>query len=423
MKILCKALFSSRNYHAERATKGFKSFVVPQKPPRSAVVQLQYENGDHLGYANCIRLFSGENALVTAEHCVEGAWAHSKKTGNRLPLSTFTPLHVSKSLDFALLVGPPNWEGLLGVKGAHFVTADKLGRGNASFFALDDGEWVMSSAQVDGTMGKFATVLCNTEDGHSGTGMWSGKSLLGIHLGHPKDDNLNFNLMAPIIPIPGLTEPMYVFESSKPQGRVFSEELIDEMVREFIRTDPIINFKSITGKNWADYEEEKAEPSKGKEPVTEAPTTQPLNTDAAAPAKTTATSNTPAEGITEPRKMMEQIIEAMVKRINLESLEQKIIAQVAGSALKRAPMRRRRGKRGGRSNQKTSPPTSTQPTTGTKDKVTSPASARAAEPHNITPPGLSLRPNGGKGYAPSSQNWRQKPLASAGPKPAQRQNA
>jgi hypothetical protein len=121
--------------------------------------------------------------------------------------------------------------------------------------------------------------------------------------------------------------------------------------------------------------------------------------------------------------MMEQIIEAMVKRINLESLEKKIIAQVAEGALKRAPKRRRRGKRGGRNNQKISPPTSTPTTSGTKDKVMSPASVRAAEPHSTTTPSLNLRPNGGKGYAPNSQNWRQKPLVSAGPKPAQKQNA
>ncbi|UKD40709.1 P1-P2 [Tobacco polerovirus 1] len=256
-KLIWRAAFSKKNYKDEKAVEGFRSFVVPQKPPKSAVIELQHENGSHLGYANCIRLYSGENALVTAEHCLQGAYAASMKTGNRIPMSSFIPIYKSNPRDIAIMAGPPNWEGLLAVKGASFQTADKIGRGPASFFTLEKGEWMCNNAQIDGSHDKFVTVLCNTEAGCSGTGFWSSKTLLGVLKGYPLEEGCNYNVISVIPSIPGLTSPNYVFESTTIRGRVFSSEAIEEMereAREAVRK--LLSFKSQTGKNWADYSDD-----------------------------------------------------------------------------------------------------------------------------------------------------------------------
>nr|AHA43783.1 RNA-dependent RNA polymerase [Potato leafroll virus] len=253
LKIIWRAAFSKRNYKNERAVEGYKGFSVPQKPPKSAVIELQHENGSHLGYANCIRLYSGENALVTAEHCLEGAFATSLKTGNRIPMSTFFPIFKSARNDISILVGPPNWEGLLSVKGAHFITADKIGKGPASFYTLEKGEWMCHSATIDGAHHQFVSVLCNTGPGYSGTGFWSSKNLLGVLKGFPLEEECNYNVMSVIPSIPGITSPNYVFESTAVKGRVFSDEAVKELEREASEAvKKLARFKSLTGKNWAD---------------------------------------------------------------------------------------------------------------------------------------------------------------------------
>ncbi|ULN99194.1 RNA dependent RNA polymerase RdRp P1-P2 [Pterostylis polerovirus] len=228
----------------EKAVEGYRSFTVNMKPPKSAVLQLIYEKGDHAGYANCIRLYNGENALITAYHngvdlTVVG------KTGNKIPLSQFKELFAHPPTDIRILVGPPNWEGCLGCKGAHFTTGDRVGKCPASFFTLYDGDWQSNSAQIVGSFDKYATVLSNTDFGDSGTGYYNGKTLLGIHKGHPATGE-NFNLMAVIPPIPGLTTPRFVYETTMPQGRIFSDEMV-KMLHD------LKNFKPIGGGlSWAE---------------------------------------------------------------------------------------------------------------------------------------------------------------------------
>lgn len=444
LKIIWRAAFSKRNYKNERAVEGYKGFSVPQKPPKSAVIELQHENGSHLGYANCIRLYSGENALVTAEHCLEGAFATSLKTGNRIPMSTFFPIFKSARNDISILVGPPNWEGLLSVKGAHFITADKIGKGPASFYTLEKGEWMCHSATIDGAHHQFVSVLCNTGPGYSGTGFWSSKNLLGVLKGFPLEEECNYNVMSVIPSIPGITSPNYVFESTAVKGRVFSDEAVKELEREASEAvKKLARFKSLTGKNWADdYDSdedyglereaatnapaektaqtnsaEKTAPSTSAEKT--APTNKPLNGQAAPSAKTNGNSDIPDAATSAPPmdKMVEQIITAMVGRINLSEIEEKIVSRVSQKALQK-PKQKKRGRRGGKNKLNSSPPTSTQSTSGAPKKEAAPqASGSAGTSRATTTPAPEAKPSGGKNSAKFIPSWRRKQQDSAGQKP------
>nr|QYA58813.1 P1 [Potato leafroll virus] len=444
LKIIWRAAFSKRNYKNEKAVEGYKGFSVPQKPPKSAVIELQHENGSHLGYANCIRLYSGENALVTAEHCLEGAFATSLKTGNRIPMSTFFPIFKSTRNDISILVGPPNWEGLLSVKGAHFITADKIGKGPASFYTLEKGEWMCHSATIDGAHHQFVSVLCNTGPGYSGTGFWSSKNLLGVLKGFPLEEECNYNVMSVIPSIPGITSPNYVFESTAVKGRVFSDEAVKELEREASEAvKKLARFKSLTGKNWADdYDSdedyglereaatnapaektaqtnsaEKTAPSTPAEKT--APTNKPLNGQAAPSAKTNGNSDIPDVATSAPPmdKMVEQIITAMVGRINLSEIEEKIVSRVSQKALQK-PKQKKRGRRGGKNKLNSSPPTSTQSTGGAPKKEAAPqASGSAGTSRATTTPAPGAKPSGGKNSAKFIPSWRRKQQDSAGQKP------
>nr|AAL77922.1 polyprotein [Potato leafroll virus] len=444
LKIIWRAAFSKRNYKNERAVEGYKGFSVPQKPPKSAVIELQHENGSHLGYANCIRLYSGENALVTAEHCLEGAFATSLKTGNRIPMSTFFPIFKSARNDISILVGPPNWEGLLSVKGAHFITADKIGKGPASFYTLEKGEWMCHSATIDGAHHQFVSVLCNTGPGYSGTGFWSSKNLLGVLKGFPLEEECNYNVM-PVIPsIPGITSPNYGFESTAVKGRVFSDEAVKELEREASEAvKKLAKFKSLTGKNWADDYDSDEDYGLEREAATNAPaektaqtnsaektapstsaektalTNKPLNGQAAPSAKTNGNSDIPDVATSAPPmdKMVEQIITAMVGRINLTEIEEKIVSRVSQRALLK-PKQKKRGRRGGKNKLNSSPPTSTQSTSGAPRKeAASQASGSADTSRATTTPAPEAKPSGDKNSAKFIPSWRRKQQDSAGQKP------
>nr|AYA73303.1 polyprotein [Potato leafroll virus] len=444
LKIIWRAAFSKRNYKNERAVEGYKGFSVPQKPPKSAVIELQHENGSHLGYANCIRLYSGENALVTAEHCLEGAFATSLKTGNRIPMSTFFPIFKSARNDISILVGPPNWEGLLSVKGAHFITADKIGKGPASFYTLEKGEWMCHSATIDGAHHQFVSVLCNTGPGYSGTGFWSSKNLLGVLKGFPLEEECNYNVMSVIPSIPGITSPNYVFESTAVKGRVFSDEAVKELEREASEAvKKLARFKSLTGKNWADDYDSDEDYGLEREAATNAPaektaqtnsaektapstsaeetaqTNKPLNGQAAPSAKTNGNSDIPDAATSAPPmdKMVEQIITAMVGRINLSEIEEKIVSRVSQKALQK-PKQKKRGRRGGKNKQNSSPPTLTQSTSGApKKEAASQASGSVGTSRATTTPAPEAKPSGGKNSAKFIPSWRIKQQDSAGQKP------
>ncbi|APG75786.1 hypothetical protein 2 [Hubei polero-like virus 2] len=254
---LYRSLACSKNFINEKAIQGFTSYTIPQSPPKSSVLEIIHSDGSHLGYATCIILHNGETALMTANHCVcEGAKIRGPKTGNLIPISEFRAKIQDSESDFALFSGPPSWESLLGCKGAQTVTSKHLAICAATFYRLSDNGWVSSSAKLIGNHGNRVKILSNTQHGDSGTPYWNGKAVLGVHTGSPAGNNDNFNLMTPIPHIPGLTAPIYVYESTAPQGKIFFQDLevpeyredftIDEE-DEYYETMEKIRFYSRTG--------------------------------------------------------------------------------------------------------------------------------------------------------------------------------
>nr|QOY47063.1 RNA-dependent RNA polymerase [Turnip yellows virus] len=242
----------------EKAIDGFKSFTIPQSPPKSCVIPITYASGNHAGYASCVKLYNGENALMTATHvlrvCPNAVAVSAKGLKTRIPLAEFKIIAKSDTGDVTLLRGPPNWEGLLGCKAASVITAANLAKCKASLFSLDRDGWVSGYAEIVGSDGIYATVLSHTEEGHSGSPYFNGKTILGVHSGASATGN--YNLMAPIPSLPGLTSPTYVFETTAPQGRVFAQEDVAAIEDLYAQAVKLKDFKSVTGKNWADMEDD-----------------------------------------------------------------------------------------------------------------------------------------------------------------------
>ncbi|DAZ87620.2 TPA_asm: P1-P2 fusion protein [Piper methysticum polerovirus] len=251
LKTFWMALWSNPSWgwyrKEEKAVEGFTSFSIPQNPPRNCVVEFVYPDGSHLGYGVCLKLFNGTNALATAAHVAEpGVSVRSLKTGSKIALSEFKETFNNKESDLVWFMGPPNWEGLLGVKAAQFETADRLGRSGAMFYTFDNDAWVGNNAKlVDGARGQVM-VLSNTCFGVSGTPYFNGKTVLGVHSAAGSG---NYNLMSPIPPIPGVTCPEYKFETTAPQGRIFSDSDIAAITKAALK---IAQFQP-KGKAWADY--------------------------------------------------------------------------------------------------------------------------------------------------------------------------
>lgn len=259
LKACSTALFYKRNYVPEKSVKGFVSVKIPQSPPRGSVLLVQHDDDSHAGYASCVKLYDGTLALMTCEHVamgIEGGKVASVKTSNKIPLSLFTPLLISQKGDFVLLSGPPNWESLLGCKGATFTPASQLAKSKMRFYTMEDGEWMADHGEVVSARDHwFATTLCNSEPGFSGTPIFNGKTIIGVHAGAETEENSN--LMSVIPPIPGLTTPQYVYETTAPQGRLFIDEDVSVLLKSVKTQLPdIAKFISKTGKNWADYSDD-----------------------------------------------------------------------------------------------------------------------------------------------------------------------
>nr|AEI55852.1 P1-P2 fusion protein [Brassica yellows virus] len=256
------ALRSTPKCLYEKAVDGFQSFTIPQSPPKSCVIPITHASGNHAGYASCVKLYNGENALLTATHVLRDSnnavAVSAKGLKARIPLAEFKTIAKSDKGDVTLLRGPPNWEGLLGCKAANVITAANLAKCKATIYSFERDGWVSGYAEIVGSEGTDVMVLSHTEGGHSGSPYFNGKTILGVHSGASATGN--YNLMAPIPSIPGLTSPTYVFETTAPQGRVFAQEdiaeiekLYSDVQRDVQRT---LNFKSKTGVNWADMEED-----------------------------------------------------------------------------------------------------------------------------------------------------------------------
>nr|UYL94464.1 MAG: peptidase S39 [Panicum distortion mosaic virus] len=431
-----------KKYFDEKAVEGYQAYSIPQNPPKKSVVEIRRPDKSHIGYATSVLLYNGKSALVTANHNIEeGCEFYSPRTGRAIKAADFRLLFSSKELDIILLEGPSNYESVLGCGSVHFTTSDLLAKCPAALYALEDGEWRHKSASVVGHHDHFATVLSQTQKGHSGAGYYHGKTLVGLHKGHPGKD-YNYNLMITIPPIPGLTSPVYTVESEPPQGRIFSDEVIDQIEsiadRLVKEAQKLIHYKPV-GNNrlWADDMDESgndpaaatASPTASALPEstpsvpvaqevgaapTTAPTTVPASSAATAPSQDTPV----ASGL---QDITNQVIHQVASAIDVRKIEQEVIRMISESALKKP-----RGKRGSGSKRKTGNSSSPPSTTGTassgsrKPFQASDQSANSNRPNIFREP--KLAPNGGRGYVPNTLSWRPKPLASDGPKSGRKQS-
>nr|QED42836.1 putative P1 [Allium polerovirus A] len=256
--MLCKILKASilmrrsKDYIREKAVKGFMSFTIQQTPPRNSVLELQYDNGSHAAYGACIRLYNGENGMATVNHAYEelkdGGFVFSLRTKAKIPVSQFTEIFNSEKSDITILRGPPNWEGLLGCKSCQIQSAASLARSKATIYTFN-GDWLAHNAEIVGSDHTFATTLCNTEPGCSGTPYFNGKTILGLHCGGSSDEN--YNLMSTIPPLAGITMPAYVFETTAPTGRLFTDDDI-QLLTKLAQA----KLSSKKGMRWADDEDD-----------------------------------------------------------------------------------------------------------------------------------------------------------------------
>nr|APG31663.1 hypothetical protein [Turnip yellows virus] len=415
------ALRSTPKCLYEKAIDGFKSFTIPQSPPKSCVIPITHASGNHAGYASCIKLFNGENALMTATHvlrdCPSAVAISAKGLKTRIPLAEFKIIASSDKGDVTLLRGPPNWEGLLGCKAANVITVANLAKCKASIYSLERDGWVSSYAEIVGSEGTDVVILSHTEEGHSGSPYFNGKTILGVHSGASATGN--YNLMAPIPSLPGLTSPTYVFETTAPQGRVFTQEditAIEELYSEAkARLERVANFKPKSGIYWGDVEDDDDIVFENKEDKSGngvRGTVRETNGEG---------SSTPKTSNVDGKEMMEKIISSLVGKINLENIEKKVIEEVSAKAMKIPKSRRRKApKKQPESSKDTSPHSTTgkyQP-----PHVRSPASVTAASCPNITTPSKKKNQAGGKPSSGTIPRWVRKQAASAGPSSAPKQN-
>nr|QKG32996.1 RNA-dependent RNA polymerase P1 [Turnip yellows virus] len=411
------ALRSTPKCLYEKAIDGFKSFTIPQSPPKTCVIPITHASGNHAGYASCVKLYNGENALLTATHvlrdCPNAIAVSARGLQARIPLAEFKTIAKSDKGDVTLLRGPPNWEGLLGCKAANVITAANLAKCKATIYSLEKDGWACGYAEIVGSDGTDAMVLSQTEEGHSGSPYFNGKTILGVHSGASK--KRNYNLMAPIPSIPGLTSPTYVFETTAPQGRIFAQEDIAEIESLYSEYKRLQNFKSKTGMTWGDVSEDDDIFFESKEDFSG-------NGVRGADRETNGEgSSTPKTNNVDGKEMMEKIISSLVGKINLENIEKKVVEQISAKAMKTPrPNRRRAPKKQPESSKDTSPHSTTgryQP-----PHVRSPASVTAASCPNTTTPSKRKNHAGGRRSSGSIPHWVRKQAASAGPSSAPKQN-
>nr|WBQ21481.1 P1 [Cucurbit aphid-borne yellows virus] len=445
---ISRALWYKRSYNAEKSVEGYLSFKIPQNPPKNSVLQVQYKDGSHAGYATCVTLYNGTNGLLTAYHvAVPGSKVVSTRNGNKVPLSEFRSIMESEKRDLVLLAGPPNWEGTLACKAVQFQSAQNLCKSKASFYAYDGEGWISSNAEIVGIAeGKtHASVLSNTDAGHSGTPYFNGRTVLGVHVGGAKDEN--FNYMAPIPPVYGLTSPAYEFETTAPQGRLFTQEEIEELIEEFSFSE----ITSIMGhrrfhqmhdsqRHQAEYEYESGNGQAAASAETTAPDATPAvgrkSGDAQSPA---APSSPKVNTYTPPNKRenrtataaspttsastdtLSEIKQAIMDKIDVHSIEKQVVQALADKAMKK-PKSRRRGKRSSKNSQPTSQVSSMPSTPGNKAGKKPQDSTRSDSSPSFTTLNKRKARIGETKSANSTQKWVISQRASGGPSSAQKPN-
>lgn len=458
-KSISRILWCRKPYKCEKSVEGFLSFTIPQSPPKNSVLQVQHPDGSHAGYATCVMLYNGTTGLLTAQHVVSsGCKVVSTRNGNKIPLSEFKVEIESPTRDLLLMTGPPNWEGTLACKAVHFQTASNLCKSKATFFSYNGEAWESSNAEVTGISPcrKFVSVLSNTDPGHSGTPYFNGKVLLGVHVGGAKEENANY--LAPVPPRAGLTTPNYVFETTAPQGRIFTEEEILELAEDYsygeirsliaahggiacydIETTKVDEPSESSGNGEAAASAEttatrnesthNAEESSGVEthqaavPITlkehSAPdVSQVMNTPPMTRTDLTVGARFPTT--TASSDAISEIKEAILRRIDVRSIERQVVETLTEKAMKKP---RRAGRRRSANKQRTSASTSAPSTDGNKGPGKKPPvlSRSEASPSFTT---LNKRANrvGEQKSSSSTQSWRPRPGASGGPNSGHKRN-
>nr|BBA57830.1 P1 [Cucurbit aphid-borne yellows virus] len=443
-----RVLWYRKSYNAEKSVEGYLSFKIPQSPPKNSVLQVQYKDGSHAGYATCVTLYNGTNGLLTAHHvAVPGSKVVSTRNGNKIPLSEFRSIMESEKRDLVLLAGPPNWEGALACKAVQFQSAQNLCKSKASFYAYDGEGWISSNAEIVGIAeGKtHATVLSNTDAGHSGTPYFNGKTVLGVHVGGAKDEN--FNYMAPIPPVYGLTSPSYEFETTAPQGRLFTQEEIEELIEEFSFSE----ITSIMGhrrfhnmhdsqRHQADYEYESGNGQAAASAETTAPNATPAVGRKSGGAQSPVAPSSPKVNIYTPPNKRENrtasavspttsastdtlsaIKQAIMDKVDVHSIEKQVVQALADKVMKK-PKSRKRGKRGSRNSQPTSQGSSMPSTPGNKAGKKPQDSTESDSSPSFTTLNKRKARIGETKSANSTQKWVISQRASGGPSSAQKPN-
>nr|BAP16755.1 P1 protein [Beet western yellows virus] len=450
---ISRILWFRRPYNCEKSVEGFLSFKIPQSPPKHSVLQVQHPDGSHAGYATCVMLYNGTTGLLTARHVVSsGCKVTSTRNGNKIPLSEFKVETESSTRDLLLMAGPPNWEGTLACKAVHFQTAPYLCKCKATFFAFNEGAWVSSNAEITGASPcrNFISVLSVTDLGHSGTPYFNGKTLLGVHVGGAKEENANY--MAPIPPRAGLTTPNYVFETTAPQGRIFTEEEILGLAEDFSYSE--IHSIMAAQKGKAHYDMETAGSSGNGKAAASAETTafrkestHTAGESSGVKVHQAAVPITPKEHSAQdvkqatymPPMMREgqavgakspattassdaisEIKEAILRKIDVRSIEKQVVETLAEKAMKKP---RRAGRRRSANRQKTSVNTSAPSTGGNQGPEKKPPvlNKPEASPSFTT---LNKRANrvGELKSSSSTQSWRPTRGASGGPNSGPKRN-
>nr|AQX56684.1 P1 protein [Cucurbit aphid-borne yellows virus] len=443
-----RVLWYRKPYNAEKSVEGFLSFKIPQSPPRNSVLQVQYKDGSHAGYATCVTLYNGINGLLTAHHvAVPGSKVVSTRNGNKIPLSEFRSVMESEKRDLVLLAGPPNWEGTLACKAVQFQSALNLSKSKATFYAYNGEEWVSSNAEIVGIAqgGAHVSVLSNTDAGHSGTPYFNGKTVLGVHVGGAKDENANY--MAPIPPVYGVTSPTYEFETTAPQGRLFTQDEIEELIEEFSFSE----ITSIMGhrrfhdmvdsrRHQPDYEYESGNGQAAATAETTAPNATPVVGRKSGDVQSPVAPSSPKANTSTPSNKREdhtasavspttnastdtlsEIKQAIMDKIDVHSIERQVVQALADKAM-RKPKSRRRGKRSSKSSQLTSPVSSMPSTPGNRAGKKPQDSTRSDPSPNSTMQNRRKAPNGGAKSASNTQKWVISQRASGGPSSARRLN-
>nr|WMZ16740.1 MAG: RNA-dependent RNA polymerase [Cnidium polerovirus 1] len=255
LKIIWKVLWcrpsSPREFKNEKAVDGYISIPITMSPPSNSIVEIIYEGSEaHAGYATCVKLHNGYNGLLTSSHIFtsNGKYAvrslRESSKGATIGIKDFVVKYQSDHHDITIFTGPPSWESRLGCGAANIMTADRITRGEVCYYTHSFGKWRRYNAKLTGNYFNLVTVLSNTEAGDSGSAYWYGKSVLGVHKGCTLDERDNFNLMAPIPNIPGLTSSKLVFETSAPQGKIFDDwakiqEEYEELLEDLSGTEAI----------------------------------------------------------------------------------------------------------------------------------------------------------------------------------------